>query len=67
MSHNLQELSQSVDRPRWELIRQSGWTVNAMHGSYCVVWRGQEEVVLAWHDGQWRQVSGRSGGAFQSH
>lgn len=48
----------SSDQPNPELIRRQGWRVNATIGSYCVAWRGREEVVLVWREGSWHPISG---------
>lgn len=45
--------SDKPDEPRLELLRRDGWNIKAAYGPYCVVWRGSEEVVMVWHDGQW--------------
>ena len=47
--------------PNFELLRRQGWTVNTISGSYCVVWRGRDEVVFHWRDGEWHRVGGRGG------
>lgn len=44
------------DDPKPELLRRDGWIVKAVYGSYCVVWRGHEEVVMFWRDGQWERA-----------
>jgi hypothetical protein len=46
----------SRDDPQPELLRRDGWTVKATYGSYCVVWRGHEEVVMVWRDGHWERA-----------
>lgn len=45
--------------PNAELLRPTGWKVKAVHGDYCVVWRGPDEVVLRWQAGEWVRVAGR--------
>ena len=47
--------------PNFELLRRAGWTLNCISGSYCVAWRGRDEVVFQWRDGGWQRVSGRGG------
>ncbi|QEL13337.1 hypothetical protein [Limnoglobus roseus] len=47
-----------VDSPNPELLRRHGWSVKAAHGSYCVVWRGSQEVVMVWRDGTWQRANG---------
>ena len=49
----------AVEFPNLELLRLTGWSVGSVIGRYCVAWRGSEEVVLVWQDGEWRQVAGR--------
>ena len=46
------------DQPNPELVRRQGWRVNATVGRYCVAWRGREEVVLVWRNGDWHPISG---------
>jgi hypothetical protein len=45
--------------PNVELLRRLGWSVNAMAGSYCVAWRGQDEAVFQWHGNGWHCICGR--------
>ena len=45
--------------PNFELLRRSGWSLNSVAGSYCVAWRGRDEVVFEWREDNWRRVSGR--------
>ncbi len=45
--------------PNVELLRRAGWSVNSTAGSYCVAWRGRDEVVFEWREASWRRVSGR--------
>ena len=47
--------------PNFELLRSQGWALNSISGSYCVVWRGRDEVVFQWKDGTWHRVGGRGG------
>jgi hypothetical protein len=65
MSPDSPEPKRVVEFPNVELLRRDGWAVASLTGSYCVAFRGSEEVVLAWRDGQWHQVAGR-GGALRS-
>ena len=44
--------------PNAELIRRHGWRVTSQSGRYCVAWRGRDEFVFEWLDGDWRPVSG---------
>ncbi|MCZ2341606.1 MAG: hypothetical protein LC104_07390 [Bacteroidales bacterium] len=53
--------SQHADTPNFELLRHSGWSVNMICGHYCVAFKGSQEVVLAWQNGEWKQVGGRGG------
>jgi len=45
--------------PNFELLRRFGWSVNSMVGSYCVAWRGRDEMVFEWRDNAWQRVGGR--------
>jgi hypothetical protein len=47
--------------PNFELLRRFGWAVNSISGPYCVAWRGRDEVVFQWKDGDWHRVGGRGG------
>lgn len=51
-------VSNTTDEPKPELLRREGWNIKAAYGPYCVVWRGQEEVVMVWHDGHWDRAGG---------
>ena len=44
--------------PNVELLRRSGWSVNSISGSYCVAWRGRDEVVFQWRGDGWQRVGG---------
>jgi hypothetical protein len=59
MSHDAPEPTRVVEFPNVELLRRTGWAVASQSGPYCVAFRGSDEVVLAWRDGKWHQVSGR--------
>jgi hypothetical protein len=59
MSDPVPDSPAASDPPNYELLRGSGWAVGAVVGRYCVAWRGAEEVVLVWRDGEWQQVAGR--------
>ena len=63
----MQPLSQLLQirepEPNFELLRQSGWSLNCISGTYCVAWRGRDEVVFQWRAGSWHWVGGRGGGA----
>jgi hypothetical protein len=48
--------------PNVELLRRMGWSVNAISGSYCVAWRGRDEVVFEWRSEGWRRIGGRGTG-----
>lgn len=45
--------------PNVELLRRFGWSVNCISGSYCVAWRGRDEVVFEWRENGWQRVGGR--------
>ena len=47
--------------PNFELLRRYGWSVNSISGAYCVAWRGRDEVVFQWRNGEWHRVGGRGG------
>ncbi len=47
--------------PRTELLRGMGWNIKATFGQYCVVWRGQLEVLMVWRNGRWERASGGEG------
>jgi hypothetical protein len=49
--------------PNFELLRGAGWSISSFTGSYCVAWRGRDEVVFQWRDGEWHRVGGRACGA----
>jgi hypothetical protein len=55
----MSESTPAADPPNYELLRVAGWVVGAVVGRYCVAWRGAEEVVLVWQNGEWSQVAGR--------
>lgn len=46
------------EEPNVHLVRRDGWMVGTTVGRYCVAWRGREEVVFVWRDGEWHAVSG---------
>ena len=47
--------------PNVELLRRNGWSVGAFNGTYCVAWRGPDEVVFEWKSDRWHRVGGRGG------
>ena len=59
----MQPLSPLVQKdspaPNWELLRRGGWSVANISGSYCVAWRGRDEVVFEWRGDGWHRVGGR--------
>ena len=57
-----EQLRSSADLPNYELLRKTGWAVNAVVGRYCVAFRGPEEVVMMWRDGEWKLVANRQAG-----
>ena len=60
--HPLSPLVQKdIGDPNVELLRRNGWNVATISGSYCVAWRGRDEVVFEWRDGGWHRVGGRGG------
>jgi hypothetical protein len=48
--------------PNFELLRRNGWSLNSISGTYCVAWRGRDEVVFEWQGDTWRRVGGRGFG-----
>jgi hypothetical protein len=48
-----------VAAPNVELLRRIGWSVASITGSYCVAWRGRDEVVFEWRGDGWYRVGGR--------
>ncbi len=46
--------------PNFEPLRSAGWSIKTVTGAYCVAWRGPDEVVFAWRDGEWQQVTTRT-------
>lgn len=59
----LSPLSRNFDSaPNFELLMASGWSINTISGSYCVAFRGRDEVVMQWRDGSWHRVVGRGTG-----
>lgn len=47
--------------PNIELLRRTGWSVGTTTGTYCLAWRGRDEVVFEWKAGGWQRVGGRGG------
>jgi hypothetical protein len=47
--------------PNIELLRRQGWSVGTYSGTYCMAWRGRDEVVFEWRAGVWHRVGGRGG------
>ena len=50
-------------QPNFERLRCAGWAISSITGSYCVAWRGRDEVVFEWRGGEWHRVGGRTCGA----
>jgi hypothetical protein len=44
--------------PNLELLRRMGWSLGTLSGSYCVAWRGHDEVLFEWKAGGWYRVGG---------
>lgn len=61
MLYHAPSTAQNADTPNFELLRHSGWSVNMICGHYCVAFKGSQEVVLAWQNGEWKQIGGRGG------
>jgi hypothetical protein len=51
-----------TSEPNFELLRRNGWSVNTISGTYCVAWRGSDEVVFEWQGDTWRRIGGRGFG-----
>ncbi len=54
-------VQKEIPAPNWELLRRGGWLVANIAGSYCVAWRGRNEVVFEWRGDGWYRVGGRGG------
>ena len=46
--------------PNFEQLRAAGWSVKTVTGTYCVAWRDADEVVFAYRNGEWQQVTTRT-------
>lgn len=55
-------MKDTTDNPNWSQLREAGWSISALFGTYCVAWRGADEVVFAWRNGEWHIISNRSSG-----
>jgi len=55
-------MTDSLSNANWTQLHEAGWSIGAMFGSYCVAWRGSDEVVFAWRNGEWHVISHRSSG-----
>jgi hypothetical protein len=49
--------------PNFELLHRMGWSIAVCIGRYCSAWRGSNEVVFEWRDGDWHRVGGRGSAA----
>jgi len=38
-----------------------GWSIETFTGSYCLAWRGRDEVVFEWTAHGWQRLGGRGG------
>jgi hypothetical protein len=61
VTYSAAEQVRRVEFPNFELLRQTGWSVGTTAGPYCVAFRGPEEIVLVWRNGEWEQVTSRTG------
>jgi hypothetical protein len=43
--------------PNTDLLRFQGWAIISSSGPYCTVWKGSQEVLLIWREGNWQTVS----------
>ena len=43
--------------PDTEQLRSRGWSIISTHGRYCTAWKGNQEILLVWRDGNWERVS----------
>ena len=50
----------TLSLPNFESLREAGWSIKTVTGAYCVAWRGADEVVFAWRDGEWQRVTTRT-------
>lgn len=60
MNPNRDDDSRILPFPDMDLLRRDGWSVAGTVGQYCVAFRGAEEVVFAWRQGEWRVVGVRT-------
>ena len=44
--------------PNLELLRRLGWSLGTLSGTYCVAWRGRDEVLFEWKSGGWHRIGG---------
>ena len=49
-------VQKEITNPNWELLRRLGWSVANISGSYCVAWRGRDEVVFEWRNDGWYRL-----------
>jgi hypothetical protein len=50
-----------VSTPNVELLYRLGWSIGTFTGSYCLAWRGRDEVVFEWTAHGWQRLGGRGG------
>jgi hypothetical protein len=51
-------------QPNLEILRNQGWLIVSTFGAYCTGWKDGEEVLLAWQNGNWLRLSGKSSSHF---
>ncbi len=44
--------------PNIDQLHSQGWSIVSASGPYCLAWKGSQEVLLIWRDGNWKTVSG---------
>ena len=59
-SHTDPFAAPTLGLPNFEQLRAAGWSVKTVTGTYCVAWRDADEVVFAWRDREWQQVTTRT-------
>ena len=60
MTNHAEDGTPTLSLPNFEPLRQAGWSIKTVTGAYCVAWRGADEVVFAWRDGEWQRVTTRT-------
>jgi hypothetical protein len=45
------------ERPDPDALKRAGWHIVSSIGDYCVAFRGGRDVVFAWRNGAWHQLT----------